>query len=83
MLRSLPSDDASGVIAEALEETFTERELQILRRMAAGHSNKAIAEQIFLSPATIKWYSRRLYEKLRVKSRTQAVARARALGLLD
>jgi predicted ATPase/DNA-binding CsgD family transcriptional regulator len=63
-------------------EPLTERELDVLRLLAAGLSDAAIAAHLVLSVTTIKWYNRQLYTKLAVSSRTQAVARAGALGLL-
>jgi len=68
----------SGGDAEALSE----RELEALRWLSTGASNKAIARHMGLSPNTVKTHLRRLYDKLEVRSRTEAVARARARGLL-
>ena len=59
-----------------------ERELVILRLLAAGLSNAAIAERLILAPSTIKWHMKHLYAKLNAHSRSAAVARARAAGLL-
>ncbi|MBK8023817.1 MAG: response regulator transcription factor [Chloroflexi bacterium] len=61
---------------------FNERELEILRRIAEGQSNREIADQLFLSVNTVRWYNKQIYEKLDTHSRTTAIARARALGLL-
>jgi predicted ATPase/DNA-binding CsgD family transcriptional regulator len=65
-----------------LQEPLTARELEILHLIAQGLSNRAIAERLVVSIETVKWYNKRLYAKLYVGSRTQAVARARTLGLL-
>jgi predicted ATPase/DNA-binding CsgD family transcriptional regulator len=62
---------------------LSERELAVLRLLAEGLTNAEIGQRLFLSPETIKWYNRQLYDKLVVSSRGQAVARARELGLLD
>lgn len=59
------------------------RELQVLQALAAGHANKEIARALRVSPNTVKTHVARLYEKLGAKRRTDAVARARALGILD
>ena len=64
-------------------EPLTEREQEILRLIAAGLTNQQIADQLFLTLDTVKWYNRQTYQKLGVGSRTQAVAHARATGLLD
>lgn len=60
-----------------------ERELQILRLIADGMSDRAIASRLNLSAETVRWYNKELYLTLGVTSRTQAVRRAAALGLLD
>lgn len=66
----------------SLIEPLSERELDILRLIAAGLSNQDIAARLYLSLATVKWHAGHLYAKLGVQSRTQAVAKARELGLL-
>ncbi|GAB6926556.1 LuxR C-terminal-related transcriptional regulator [Paenibacillus sp. JCM 10914] len=67
---------------ETSNVTLTNREQQILQLIAAGRSNEDIAKQLFLSQGTIKRYTHNLYQKLEVKSRVQAVARAQELNLL-
>jgi LuxR family maltose regulon positive regulatory protein len=62
-------------------EPLTERELDILRLIAAGRSNPEIAELLYLSLNTVKWHARNLYAKLDVGNRVQAAARAKELGL--
>ena len=59
-----------------------EREREVLRLIAAGHSNEQIANELILAVGTVKWYIRGIYGKLEVHSRTQAVARASELRLL-
>jgi LuxR family maltose regulon positive regulatory protein len=54
----------------------------VLRLIAAGRSNREIADELFLAVNTVRSYSQQLYGKLGVGSRTQAIARARELGLL-
>jgi LuxR family maltose regulon positive regulatory protein len=63
-------------------EPLTPRELELLRLIDAGLSNLAIAERLVLTVGTVKWYLNHLYAKLEVRGRTEALARARALGLL-
>jgi ATP/maltotriose-dependent transcriptional regulator MalT len=63
-------------------DVLSERELEILRLIALGHSNREIAEQLFLAVGTVKWYIGEIYSKLQVASRTQAVARARETNLI-
>jgi DNA-binding CsgD family transcriptional regulator len=61
---------------------ISRRELTVLQQLAAGRSNKEIARALGVSPNTIKTHTARLYEKLQARRRTDAVARARELGLL-
>ncbi len=63
-------------------EPLSERELDVLRLIAEGMSNQEIAQQLFVSPRTVKWHAGNIYGKLGVKNRTQAVAKARSLGVL-
>ena len=58
------------------------REMQILRLLAAGKSNAAIADELVLALSTVKWHIARLYDKLDVHTCTQAIVRARELALL-
>jgi LuxR family maltose regulon positive regulatory protein len=67
---------------QPLIEPLTERELQVLHLLADGLSNQAIARQLVIALGTAKTHTASLYRKLDVISRTQAVARARELGLL-
>lgn len=61
---------------------WNEREIAVLRRMAAGKSNQEIGSEMYLSVNTIRWYASQIYLKLNVKGRGEAVARARELGIL-
>jgi len=61
---------------------ISERELEILRELAAGRSNKEIANRLNISPNTVKTHVARLFEKLGAKRRTDAINRARELGLI-
>jgi DNA-binding CsgD family transcriptional regulator len=70
------------VLQEEPSPALTERELAILRLLADGMSNRDIAAQLVLSVNTVKWHTQHLFDKLRVKRRTQAIAEARSLGLL-
>ena len=68
--------------SQPLIEPLSERELDVLGLLAAGLSNREIAERLFISLSTIKGHTSNIYGKLGVNNRTQAVARARALGVL-
>lgn len=61
---------------------LSERELEVLHELAAGHSNKEIAARLHVSPNTIKTHVARLFEKLEAKRRTEAIRRARELGIV-
>jgi DNA-binding CsgD family transcriptional regulator len=61
---------------------ITERERQVLQLLADGRSNKEIAAQLGVSPNTVKTHVARLFEKLRVARRTEAIQLARELGLV-
>jgi LuxR family maltose regulon positive regulatory protein len=65
-----------------LIEPLSEREIEVLQLIAEGLTNREIAARLFLSVNTVKAHTRNVYGKLGVHSRTQAVARAQALGLL-
>jgi ATP/maltotriose-dependent transcriptional regulator MalT len=68
--------------SSSLVEPLSERELELLRLLAAGMTNRAIAESLMVSVNTVKTHARSIYGKLGVRNRTQAAARARELGLI-
>lgn len=68
--------------ATTLVSPLSEREREILRLLATGMSNRDIAEALVITVGTVKWYVNSIYGKLNVRSRTQAVARARETGIL-
>ncbi|MBE2235993.1 MAG: LuxR family transcriptional regulator [Anaerolinea sp.] len=65
-----------------LIEPLSPRELEILRLIAQGLSNREIGQRLFLALDTVKGHNRHIFEKLQVERRTEAIARARELGLL-
>lgn len=66
----------------AVRPALTEREIQVLRGMAEGKSNAEIGRQLYLSEDTVKTHARRLFRKLEVRDRAQAVALGFRLGLV-
>ena len=75
-------DSPSLPTQQELVEPLSERELQVLNLVAEGHTNQAIADQLFITLRTVKSHTNHIYTKLGVKNRTQAVARARELEML-
>lgn len=75
-----PAVDGNPRAAEALG--ISPRELEVLREIAAGHSNKEIALRLHVSPNTVKTHIARLFEKLEARRRTDALRKARELGLV-
>jgi len=67
---------------QPLVEPLSQRELEVLRLIAEGLSNDEISKRLFVALDTVKGHNRRIYDKLHVQRRTEAVARARELGLL-
>jgi LuxR family maltose regulon positive regulatory protein len=63
-------------------ESLTPRELEVLRLIAGGHSNQRIADKLVITLSAVKKHTGNIFRKLNVTSRTQAIARARQLGLL-
>jgi len=68
--------------ARLAELAITPRELEILEAIAAGASNREIAERLFVSENTVKTHAANLFEKLQAKRRTQAVQAAKVAGLI-
>ena len=68
--------------AEQPAPLLTEREHEVLELIAAGSTNREIAERLFLSPHTVKEHTSVLYRKLRARNRAEAVQRAQRMGLL-
>ncbi len=73
--KSIPVDPATIGLSQ--------REDQVLRLIAAGHSNQEIADTLFLSLNTIKKHTSALFRKLEVERRTQAIEKARVLGIIE
>lgn len=64
------------------QDELTHREIEILELIDKGFSNKEIGEHLILSLHTVKWYIKQIFAKLQVQRRTQAVARAKELGII-
>lgn len=81
LVREVPQPDADQPLAS--DNPLSLRELEVLQLIALGSSNQQIAEQLFISLHTVKTHARRIHSKLGVERRTQAVAKAKALGLMN
>ncbi len=79
----LPAAPSGAVAAPGLVVPLSRREQEVLGLVAAGKPNQAIARELFIGLDTVKRHVSHLFVKLDVSNRTEAVARARALGLLD
>jgi len=75
-------DESHRPPAHSLIEPLSQRELEVLQLVAQGLSNREISERLFLALITVKGHNRNIFRKLQVRRRTEAVARARELGLL-
>lgn len=74
--------ESTRPVSPLLTEPLSRRELEVLRLLAEGFSNQEIGDRLFVALDTIKGHNRRIFEKLEVKRRTEAIARGRELGLL-
>ena len=77
-LQNIPQSDAQA----AAKLGITTREIEVLALMAAGLSNQEIADKLFVTINTIKTHNAKLFEKLGVSRRTQAVEKAKRLGII-
>jgi LuxR family maltose regulon positive regulatory protein len=89
LLAAFPVDEAEHTVPSKCQaqeseliEPLSERELEVLQLMAEGLTNPEIASRLFVSLNTVKAHARNIYGKLGVHNRTQAVTKARALGVL-
>jgi DNA-binding CsgD family transcriptional regulator len=80
-----PSQESTAAAAkeEPAPISLTDKEAAILSLMASGLSNAEIARRLQIAEGTVKWHTNRLFKKLEVENRTQAVVRAAELGLLE
>jgi ATP/maltotriose-dependent transcriptional regulator MalT len=76
------AESAPPLPSSLLNEPLSRRELEVLRLVAEGLSNQEIGDRLFVALDTIKGHNRKIFEKLEVKRRTEAITRARELGLL-
>ncbi len=77
-----PSTERQAPASSTLIEPLSLRELKVLKLIAQGLSNREISEKLFLALDTVKGHNRRLFAKLQVQRRTEAVAKARSLNII-
>jgi LuxR family maltose regulon positive regulatory protein len=82
LLAAFGGETAQGSRAQPLVEAMSERELEILRLMEKGLSNREIAERLVITVGTTKSHVHHILEKLGTGSRMQATVKAKELGLL-
>ena len=81
--RRIPSDIATDLAEHLADDTLTDREIEVLRKVGAGTSNKIIASQLAISEATVKTHMKSILSKLGANDRTHAVTIAMKRGFLD
>ena len=81
--RRVPPEVAAEIAEHVADDALTERELEVLRRVAAGKSNKVIAAELDISEGTVKTHMRSILPKLEASDRTHAVIIALKRGILD
>ncbi|MCB0171637.1 MAG: hypothetical protein KDJ97_13885 [Anaerolineae bacterium] len=77
-----PNAPLLSAAASPLLEPLTDREMDVLQLLAKGYSNRKIADELVITPGTVKIHTSHIYSKLDVSNRTQAVAKARELAIL-
>jgi DNA-binding CsgD family transcriptional regulator len=82
LFRRAPPADFTGNPRAQQTLGISDRELEVLKLLASGQSNKEIARELELSPNTVKTHIASLFGKLEARRRTEAIVRARELGML-
>jgi DNA-binding NarL/FixJ family response regulator len=81
--RRVPPEIATGIAEHVADDELTGRELEVLRRVAAGKSNKLIAAELDIAEGTVKTHMKSILPKLDASDRTHAVMIALKRGILD
>lgn len=82
-IEAAPAEINPTIINQNIETDLSSRELEVLLNISHGLSNKEIAEKLFISLNTIKTHTANIYSKLGVKSRTQAISKAKSLKVIN
>jgi len=81
--KRIPPEIAIELADHMTDDALSDREIEVLRRVATGNSNKIIAEQLTVSEATVKEHMKSIFSKLGANDRTHAVTIAMKRGFLD
>jgi DNA-binding NarL/FixJ family response regulator len=81
--RRVPAEVASELAQHAMDDALTEREIEVLKQVAAGCSNKVIAERLLITEDTVKGHVRNILSKLEASDRTHAVTIALRRGYFE
>lgn len=81
--KSIPREIAADIADHAIDEQLTPRELSVLRYLADGHSNRIVAELLYITEATVKVHVKSILGKLGASSRTHAVQIAQKRGVIE
>jgi DNA-binding NarL/FixJ family response regulator len=81
--RSVPSEIATEIAEHVADDNLTQREIEVLRRVAAGKSNKLVAAELDISEGTVKTHMKSILPKLDASDRTHAVMIALKRGILE
>jgi DNA-binding NarL/FixJ family response regulator len=81
--RKIPPEVAAGIAQHVTDDALTDREIEVLRRVALGTPNKVIAAELSLAEATVKTHMKSILSKLGANDRTHAVTIATKRGFLD
>lgn len=81
--RVIPPEIATQIAEHAADDALTEREIEVLRSVASGNSNKRIADALAISEETVKAHLKRILAKLKANDRTHAVTIAVKRGIID
>ena len=79
---SVAKKDSGERVFAGGNETFSDRELEVLRYLATSLTSTEIAQELYISPNTVRFHIKNIYSKLDVHQRAEAVERARDLGLI-
>lgn len=81
--RHLAREVASEIALHAVDDALSERELSVLKLVAAGHANKQIAAELAITEDTVKAHLKNIFSKLAVRDRTEAVTQAAKRGIIE